>query len=572
MLDKFQNGPLLGRIDDPDLLDTVLKAIDADVTAEGMDQLPYGIRIIVERVIEFRRTGNPDALADALAGASGSVDLLWHCGLSVQENAKAFERFTHQPALKQARPESDGITVAVSKGERIQLRFDWTDIDVNRAEVHMLVKSTFKSEPVIALRWLPAEGNEEVMLRFRPESLIFARRLDRKSSHRAAYQLLSLVRSDGSDILLLNGVPVIWRTAESGALRGVVLDAIGDSDGENILQIPLFMVGRSRGRIVPEPEVVGELLSQIVASCARKADLNAATGWLTGLEGLDVPLDREAGLALIKANLDQPDGYRDFLEEMVIAKLKERDVPEAQALIAARPPPVLRLRDVTVEIDSNPSKHASMRYLVSKRPDKVALLDGISFDAFNGDIVGIIGKNGAGKSTLLKTLVAAMPLAQGRIECSGRPLLLRPGAGMLGELTGRENVLKTGLYMGFLPNQMRDLMNDIVAFAELEEHIDRPFRYYSDGMRARLIFSLATAIPRDILLLDELLSAGDFAFQRKAMARLDEFLRKAKLVLVVQHTFDFVLSRCTKCLLLDHGKPIFFGDPRAATELYRELA
>ena len=141
---------------------------------------------------------------------------------------------------------------------------------------------------------------------------------------------------------------------------------------------------------------------------------------------------------------------------------------------------------------------------------------------------------------------------------------------MQGDLTGRENVLKTGLYMGFIPNEIYRLMDEIIEFAELKDHIDRPFRYYSDGMRARLVFALATAIPRDILLLDELLSAGDMGFQRKAMKRLDEFIARAKLVFVVQHTFDFVLSRCTKCLLLDHGRPVYFGDPKIATELYKE--
>ena len=132
-------------------------------------------------------------------------------------------------------------------------------------------------------------------------------------------------------------------------------------------------------------------------------------------------------------------------------------------------------------------------------------------------------------------------------------------------------MLKTGLYLGMLPSEMNELLDDIIEFSELRDHIDRPFKYYSDGMRARLIFAMATAVPREILLLDELLSAGDLGFQKKAMERLDNFLKRAKLVIVVQHTFDFVLSRCSKCLLLDNGKPVYFGDPSIATELYREM-
>lgn len=569
MHDNFEDGSRLTETELPDMLDIVTRAMEPDPAA--VVHLPAPMRAIAEAVIEFRQTGETKDLVELLAEKQADVDLLWHSGSPANDNIKAFERFTPQTSLQQAKIADDGISVGVRKDERVQLRVDWPEGDVERAEVHLLVRSTFKIEPFFALRWLPAVGNEEVMVRFRPESLVFARRLDHRSLHRASHQLLSLIRKDGADIILINGVPVIWRKAESGPLRGVVLDAIGSGEGENALHIPLVMVGRGQSRALPEPAVAARLLSQVLSSAAAKGDLSAASGWLTGISDTGVPLEREAGIALLTSNFAHADGYRDYLEEAVVARLDEDARRAAADLLAARPSPVLRLADVTVKIDRNPSKHASLRYLVSKRPDKVSLLDGVKFDAYNGDIVGIIGKNGAGKSTLLKTLVAAMPLARGVIECNDRPLLLRPGAGMQGDLTGRENVLKTGLYMGFLPHQMRDLMQDIVAFAELEDHIDRPFRYYSDGMRARLIFSLATAIPRDILLLDELLSAGDVGFQRKAMARLDEFLRKAKLVLVVQHTFDFVLSRCTKCLLLDHGKPLYFGDPRVATELYREL-
>lgn len=569
MHDNFEDESRLTETDLPDMLDVVTRAMEPDLAAVAHLQPP--MRGVAEAVLEFRQTGDTQGLARLLAEGQDDVDLLWHSGSPANDNITAFERFTLQSALQQATIADDGISVCVRKDERVQLRVDWPEGDVEQAEVHLLIRSTFKAEPFFALRWLPAVGNEEVMARFRPESLVFARRLDYRSLHRASHQLLSLIRKDGADILLINGLPVIWRKAESGPLRGVVLDGIGSGDGENTLHIPLVMVGRGQSRAAPEPSVAAQLLSQVVASSAANGDLSAASGWLTGLAGIDASLEQDAGIALLNANIAHPDGYRDFLEEAVVARLDEDGKRAAADLLSGRPSPVLRLADVTVKIDPNPSKHASLRYLVSKRPDKVSLLDGVNFDAFNGDIVGIIGKNGAGKSTLLKTLVAAMPLARGRIECNDRPLLLRPGAGMQGDLTGRENVLKTGLYMGFLPHQMRDLMQDIVAFAELEDHIDRPFRYYSDGMRARLIFSLATAIPRDVLLLDELLSAGDVGFQRKAMARLDQFLRKAKLVLVVQHTFDFVLSRCTKCLLLDHGKPLYFGDPRVATELYREL-
>jgi len=137
------------------------------------------------------------------------------------------------------------------------------------------------------------------------------------------------------------------------------------------------------------------------------------------------------------------------------------------------------------------------------------------------------------------------------------------------ELTGRENILLAGLYMGLTPREVDEIVDDVIEFSEIGEHIDRPYQYYSDGMRARLIFSLATSISPELLMLDELLGAGDIGFQEKAARRLDTFIRNAKVVFVVQHGTDFVMTRCTKCLYIKDGRQAYFGDPRIAVEMYQ---
>lgn len=241
-----------------------------------------------------------------------------------------------------------------------------------------------------------------------------------------------------------------------------------------------------------------------------------------------------------------------------------------QILIEEAPAPLVRIDRVVVSLATNPGEHSFWPL----RPRQVRhyrrVMDGVTFDAYKGDIVGILGRNGAGKSTLLKTMVGVMPLTECRIEITGNPVLLRPGAGVHPPLIGRQNIVKCGLHMDLHPKEIEEKIPEIAAFAELEDHLDRPFKYYSEGMRSRLIFSTATAMPYDILLLDELLSAGDAGFQRRVTERLDRVIQNAKLLFVVQHSFDFIISRCAKCLVMEEGKPVFFGDPCIAAELYRE--
>lgn len=195
-------------------------------------------------------------------------------------------------------------------------------------------------------------------------------------------------------------------------------------------------------------------------------------------------------------------------------------------------------------------------------------LRGISFHIYKGDILGVIGKNGAGKSTLLRVIAGLVDFEEGRVVLRGKPALLTPGLGFRDELSGRDNIFIGGVIMGMKRREVAERFDEIVSFAELSEAIDQPFRYYSDGMKARLVFSVATSIVPDILLLDELLGAGDVSFTEKAARRMHEVIQRARALVVVTHNLNFVRKHCNKALYLRDGQVGFFGDPDQAVECF----
>jgi ABC-type polysaccharide/polyol phosphate transport system ATPase subunit len=197
----------------------------------------------------------------------------------------------------------------------------------------------------------------------------------------------------------------------------------------------------------------------------------------------------------------------------------------------------------------------------------------VSFNVHEGEMVGIIGRNGSGKSTLLKIIAGVYRPTAGRVSVSGSIApLIELGAGMHGELTGRENILLNGLLMGFSKQEMREREQRIIEFAELGEFIDAPVKQYSSGMYMRLAFAVATEVEPDILVVDEILAVGDLAFQQKCFARLDRFRQTEKTILFVTHSLDQVLDHCDRAILLEKGKMIIDGSPEKAVELYKASA
>jgi lipopolysaccharide transport system ATP-binding protein len=209
------------------------------------------------------------------------------------------------------------------------------------------------------------------------------------------------------------------------------------------------------------------------------------------------------------------------------------------------------------------------RHPVPERAPFKALAD-VDFKVEKGEVLGIIGHNGAGKSTLLKLLAGISEPTHGSIIVGGKVApLIEVGAGLVPDLTGRENIRLNALILGLKRSEVARKFDDIVSFAELEEFIDTPVKRYSTGMRVRLGFSIATIVDSEILVVDEVLAVGDLAFQRKCFDRMEEMIkRQGKTVLLVSHNIRQVERMCSRVILLDHGTVASDGDPTDVCNLF----
>jgi ABC-type polysaccharide/polyol phosphate transport system ATPase subunit len=203
---------------------------------------------------------------------------------------------------------------------------------------------------------------------------------------------------------------------------------------------------------------------------------------------------------------------------------------------------------------------------------EVQALRDVSLSVEPGGAVGLVGRNGSGKTTLLRLVSGIIKPTSGRIEASGRiASLLELGAGFHPDFTGRENVYLNGSIHGLSRARVREVMDEIVAFAELEKFIDLPVRTYSSGMYMRLGFSVAAHIQSDVLLLDEVFAVGDEQFQRKCFGKIAEFKNRGGTILFVSHDAQAVERLCDRAVLLRQGQVAFDGSTREAIAAYRRL-
>ena len=203
---------------------------------------------------------------------------------------------------------------------------------------------------------------------------------------------------------------------------------------------------------------------------------------------------------------------------------------------------------------------------------EVQALRDVSLSVEPGGAVGLVGRNGSGKTTLLRLVSGIIKPTSGRIEASGRiASLLELGAGFHPDFTGRENVYLNGSIHGLSRARVREVMDEIVAFAELEKFIDLPVRTYSSGMYMRLGFSVAAHIQSDVLLLDEVFAVGDEQFQRKCFGKIAEFKNRGGTILFVSHDAQAVERLCDRAVLLRQGEVAFDGPTREAIAAYRRL-
>ncbi len=191
----------------------------------------------------------------------------------------------------------------------------------------------------------------------------------------------------------------------------------------------------------------------------------------------------------------------------------------------------------------------------------VKALNNVTFSLSEGDRLGIVGHNGAGKTTLLKVLAGVYEPTRGMLNLRGRiSSMVDIGLGVDGNLTGRENIINMGRRRGFTTRQIVAKIPEIVEFSDLGQFIDLPFKTYSAGMSARLVFGVATCFEPDILLLDEWIGAGDSGFVEKAKAKMNDILAKSRVMVLATHNVDMIRDICNKILVLEHGNQLFFGD------------
>jgi lipopolysaccharide transport system ATP-binding protein len=204
-----------------------------------------------------------------------------------------------------------------------------------------------------------------------------------------------------------------------------------------------------------------------------------------------------------------------------------------------------------------------------EKPKPFKALDNVDFKVEQGEIVAMIGPNGAGKSTLLKIISRISKPTRGSVKVKGSIApLIEIGAGLVGDLTGRENIYLNGSILGLSRAEIKSKFDEIVAFAELEEFIDTPVKRYSSGMNVRLGFSVAVHTDPEILLIDEILAVGDKAFQRKSFEKLERFKQDGKTFFLVSHNLSQVENICDRAVYLDHGQIVRHGDVKEVISNY----
>jgi len=194
---------------------------------------------------------------------------------------------------------------------------------------------------------------------------------------------------------------------------------------------------------------------------------------------------------------------------------------------------------------------------------------GVSFEAHEGESIGLVGSNGAGKSTLMRAIAGLLPVNSGRIRAKSMPSFLGVGAVLKRDLSGARNIYRGCLALGLRKSEIDERFDEIVEFTELRDAIDLPLRSYSSGMRARLAFGIATAISPEILLIDEALAVGDRRFKRKSAERIDEIRAASGVVIVVSHSLSEIARACDRVIWLEQGVVQADGPTEEVLEAYK---
>nr|WP_289063036.1 ATP-binding cassette domain-containing protein [uncultured Anaerostipes sp.] len=239
------------------------------------------------------------------------------------------------------------------------------------------------------------------------------------------------------------------------------------------------------------------------------------------------------------------------------------------------------MKEIAIEVsnlcvDYIPYKKTSIQKSLFKKKEKridvIHAVQNLSFSLDKGEILGIVGKNGSGKSTLLRTIAGIFVPDSGSIDLKGHSVsLLSIGVGFTPEISGRENIILSGMLLGFDEKTIRDKMERIIEFSELGKFIDYPVRTYSSGMYSKLAFSITATLETDIILIDEVLSVGDERFKKKSFSKMKELISdKNRTVIIVSHSMDTLHTLCQKVLWIDDGVYQMMGDTDTTLKAYKE--
>jgi O-antigen export system ATP-binding protein rfbB len=238
---------------------------------------------------------------------------------------------------------------------------------------------------------------------------------------------------------------------------------------------------------------------------------------------------------------------------------------------------VISVKNVSMKFRMTRDKIFSLKEYIIKllkrdlKYEEFAALENVSFDVQKGEILGIIGYNGAGKSTILKIISGIMKPTSGSVKVRGKiSPLIELGSGFDPELTARENIFLNSYILGYSKKFIKEHFNEIVEFSELESFLDVPVKNFSSGMVARLGFSIATVVKPEILIVDEILSVGDFKFQLKSNEKIKEMFSSGTTVILVSHSIEQIEKLSTNVLWLEKGKVKKYGNAKEICKEYKE--
>lgn len=236
---------------------------------------------------------------------------------------------------------------------------------------------------------------------------------------------------------------------------------------------------------------------------------------------------------------------------------------------------IIEVKDVSMRFRmANDNIRSIKEYIVQMLKKQIEYkefeaLKHVSFDVKRGEVVGLIGRNGAGKSTMLKVISGILKPSDGSVCVHGNVApMLELGSGFDFDMTGRENIFLNGAILGYSEAFLKSKYDEIVEFSEIGQFIDMPLRNYSSGMVARLAFSIATVVVPEVLIVDEVLSVGDAAFQEKSLARMMELMHGGTTVLFVSHSLPQIRNLCSRVVWLEHGQVRMFGETQAVCDEY----